>query len=288
MKAIFERELKSYFTSMIAPLFIAVMTCIMGIYFMAYNMNYGYPYFSYSLSAILFIFTFSIPILTMRSMSEERRQKTDQLLLTSPISVTQMVMGKYLALVAVLAIPCLIFCLCPLIIDSTGTAYLAVDYSSILAFFLTGCVYIAIGMLISSMTESIILAAVGSIGALIFLNFLVSLASFMPSAAFPSLIGCIVILTIAVIIIHIFGKNAIVSGTIEMAGIAVMTVIYLINPDLYENCIPQLMEQLAVTEVFYQFSSEYIFDIAGIVKLLSAAGVCVFLTVQTVQKRRWS
>ncbi len=95
-----------------------------------------------------------VPILTMRSMAEERRSRTDQLLLTAPASVTAVVMGKYLAMLTVLACPLAIACLCPLIIRFNGTAFLLSDYASILAFFLLGAVEIAVGLLISALTES--------------------------------------------------------------------------------------------------------------------------------------
>lgn len=136
MLAIYKRELKSYFQSMTGCVFIAFLVMFTGIYFMAYNLNAGYPYFSYTLSGSLFVFIVGIPLLTMRSFSEERRNKTDQLLLTAPVSLTQIVLGKYLAMVSVLAVPNLIFCLFPLLIKMQGSAYLLVDYSSIAVFFL--------------------------------------------------------------------------------------------------------------------------------------------------------
>ena len=82
MRAIYRRELKSYFHSMIGYVFIAFLVAFTGVYFMAYNLNYGYPYFSYVLSATIFIYLIAIPILTMRSFAEERKNKTDQMLLT--------------------------------------------------------------------------------------------------------------------------------------------------------------------------------------------------------------
>ena len=112
MKAIFNREFKSYFTSMIGPVFVAALVLVTGIYFMVYNMSYGYPYFAYTLSASAIVFVLTVPLLTMRSFSEERHSKTDQLLLTSPVSVTQIVLGKFFSMAAVVAIPCVIFCLC--------------------------------------------------------------------------------------------------------------------------------------------------------------------------------
>ena len=289
MKAIYNRELKSYFTSMTAPVFIAVLTLIMGIYFMYYNMQYGYPYFSeYTLSGMIFIFTITIPILTMRSMSEERRQKTDQLLLTSPVSVGKMVMGKYLAMVTVLAIVCLIYALCPLIISTTGNAYFLVDYSCIFTFFLLGCAYVAIGMLISSLTESVILAAVGSIAALLLMSLLSSIANMVPTGAFPSMIGCMILLTIAAVVFYLFTKNTTLAVGLEVIGIVVMAVVYLVNADLYESCMTNLLNALSLTNVYYTFADDRIFDAAGLVKIISAAAVCLFLTDQVVQKRRWS
>ena len=148
MLAIYKRELKSYFTSMIGPIFIAVAVAFTGVYFMVYNLSVGYQYFSYALGSTLFIYILLVPILTMRSLSEERRSKTDQLLLTSPVTVGQMVMGKYLAMLTVLAIACVIFCICPVIVTLGGAGHLASDYAAIFMFFVCVSVFIAVGMLI--------------------------------------------------------------------------------------------------------------------------------------------
>ena len=128
MLAIYKREVKAYFQSMTGCVFIAFLVAYTGIYFMAYNLTYGYPYFSYTLSGALIVFLVGIPLITMKSFSEERKNKTDQLLLTAPVSLGKIVMGKYLSMVTVLAVPNIIFCLFPLIIKSQGNAYLKVDY----------------------------------------------------------------------------------------------------------------------------------------------------------------
>ena len=120
MLAIYKRELKSYFQSMTGPVFVAFLIGFTGIYFMAYNMMSGYPYFSYSLSGALIVFLVGVPLITMRSFSEERKNKTDQLLLTAPVSLGKVVLGKYFAMVTVIAIPNLVFCVFPLIIKSQG------------------------------------------------------------------------------------------------------------------------------------------------------------------------
>ena len=119
MTAIYKRELKSYFQSMTGYVLIAFLVIFTGIYFMAYNLNSGYPYFSYVLMNINYVLIIIIPMLTMRSFAEERKNKTDQLLLAAPVKLFDIVMGKYLAMVTVFAVPCLIFCIFPIIIKSS-------------------------------------------------------------------------------------------------------------------------------------------------------------------------
>lgn len=183
MKAIYKRELRSYFNSMVGYVFIAALVFFVGIFFLANNLFSGYPKFSATLANVLFILIICISVLTMKSMAEERRSRTDQMLLTYPVSLGGVVLGKYLAMVTVFAIPVALFCLCPLIINATGTAYLAQDYATLLAFFLMGCVFIAVGMFISALTESQIIAAVGTFAVLLVLYFWSSLVSFLPDAA---------------------------------------------------------------------------------------------------------
>ena len=141
MAAIYRRELKGYFNTMIGYVIIVFLLAFSGIYFMAYNLNYGYPYFSYVLSGGIFMLLIAAPLLTMRSFAEERKNRTDQLLLTAPVSLFQIVMGKYLAMITILGIPCAVYLLFPLMIKMQGTAYILSDYLSILVYFLLGCVY---------------------------------------------------------------------------------------------------------------------------------------------------
>ena len=103
MIAVYKRELRSYLTSMIGYLFIFFILLLTGIYFSAYQLGASYPRFEYTLSALTFVFLISVPILTMRVLAEERKQKTDQLLLTAPVSVEKIVLGKYFALVTIFA-----------------------------------------------------------------------------------------------------------------------------------------------------------------------------------------
>ncbi len=166
MRAIYKRELKSYFYSFTGWLFVAVNLFVMGLYFIVYNMLMGYPTIAYVLQSIVFTFIVTIPILTMRTLSEERKNKTDQLILTAPVSVGKIVLGKYLALVTVLFLPTAFMGILPLFLMQGGEFIMGVSYASLLGFFLYGCLALAVGLFLSSLTESVVIAAVLSFGAL--------------------------------------------------------------------------------------------------------------------------
>ena len=288
MLAIYKRELRAYFQSMVGCVFVAFLIVFTGIYFMAYNLVSGYPYFSYTLSGSLIVFIVGIPLITMRSFSEERRNRTDQLLLTAPVSLGKIVMGKYLAMVTVIAIPNVIFCIFPLIIKSQGTAYLTVDYISIGVFFLLGCVYAAIGMFLSSLTESQMIAFISTFGILLVLYLWDGILSMLPVSAVSGLVGILIILSIAAFYIWHMTGNALISGAVEIIGAAAAVIVFVVKRELYENLLTNLLGRLALADVFTGITENSIVDVTGIVLYLSVIVVFVFLTMQSIQKRRWS
>lgn len=173
MLAIFKREFKSLFWNITGWLFIGITLALFGLYFFVYNLSYGYPYISYSLSAIAFLFMVTVPILTMRVLAEEKHAKTDQLLLTAPISVGKIVLGKFLVLALVYTICIGVICVAPLVLMIFGEVPLAETYVGILGFWLYGLATIAIGTFVSSLTESQVISAVVSFG-LIFVGYMMS------------------------------------------------------------------------------------------------------------------
>lgn len=288
MKAIYKRELKSYFHSMIGCIFIAFLLAFTGIYFVAYNLNYGYPYFSYVLSGIIFIYLIAVPILTMKSFAEDRKNKTDQMLLTAPVNLFQVVMGKYLAMVTILAVPCVIYLVFPLIIKAQGTAYILVDYLSILVFFLLGCVYIAIGMFISSLTESTIIAAIGTFGVLVVMYLWKGILEFLPASAMANAIGTVLILSCVIFIIWQMTKNWIISAGLEVIAIAGCIIAYMWKSTVFESLLAEVLGKCELTDAFTSIASNNLLDVSGIVLYLSVIAVFIFLTMQMIQKRRWS
>lgn len=173
MIAIYKRELKACFYSVIGWLFLAVVLFLTGLYVTAYNLAQGSAYLMYALQSSLIIFIIAIPILTMRILAEERKNKTDQMILTAPVSIWKIVLGKYLALESVFAIPTLALCLYPLLLSLYGTIPYGENYVSILGFFLYGSAAVAVGVFVSSLTESQVIAAVISV-ALIFVGYVMA------------------------------------------------------------------------------------------------------------------
>ena len=287
MRAIYKREVSSYFNSMTGWLFIAVLMVFIGIYFMAYNLYAGVPYFSSALSGTLFIFMVIIPVLTMRSMAEERHSKTDQLLLTSPASLSAVVFGKYFALLTVFLVPVLLCCLCPLIIKVNGTAFLLADYATILAFFLLGAVEIAVGLLVSTLTESQIIAAVGTFCLLLVLFLWDGLVNYLPSSATGSLGGLFVILAVICFLLNALSNNWKLVGGVAVVGAAGLLGLYLYNSALFEGLLGKLLGSFSLVQAFDSFASDHVLDLSGLLLYFSLIALLLFLTAQVLQKRRW-
>ena len=144
MTAVFKHELRSYFHSLTAYVFGAFLLAFIGIGAMRYNLQAAVSNFEYVLSFASLVFVVIVPVLTMRVLAEERRQKTDQLLYSLPITTVQIIAGKYLALLVLYLIPLAIIAVYPLIFAQFGDVYLLTSYGSILAFFLLGAALIAV------------------------------------------------------------------------------------------------------------------------------------------------
>lgn len=286
MLAIYKRELKSYYSGFMGFVFAAFLLFIIGIYFTAYNLAQGYPHFGYALSGVTFVFLVLVPIITMRCMSEERRSKTDQLIFTSPVSVTGMVLGKYFALLTVFALPMAITCLYPLILASMGKISYAMAYSSILAFFLVGCVDLAVGMFISSLTESPVLAAVLTF-VVLFADYLISgIASFFSNESISSFLGFALFVLAIALLLFIMTKSLWLSVIVGVVLEAVLAALYMTKATIFTGTIQNVLGALDVAARMDDFISG-VFNTSNLVYLLSAACLFVFFTVQSVEKRRW-
>ena len=248
MTAIYKKELHSLMHTMIGWLFMLVIICLFSIYASVYNMAYGSPYVAYSLDAILFLFFITVPILSMRVLAEERKQKTDQLLLTSPVSVGKIVLGKYLAMVTVFLIPVALFCLFPLFLSRYGTVPMAESYVAVLAFTLYGLAAIAVGLFLSSLTENIVIAAV--------VTFVVLFITYMMQG---------------------------IKGLISSTGNLITDFLGIF--DFYSHYSGMIS---SVTDVTGNSRITTVFDVTVVVYFISVIVLMLFLTTQSIQKRRYT
>ena len=287
MKAVFRHELSSYFTNVTGYVFGAFLLLFTGIYTMVYNLQSASVNFEYVLGSMSFVFLIIVPILTMRVLAEERRQKTDQLLYSLPLTMTQVVLGKFAALVVVFALPLTIICLYPLVLSAYGNVYLPAAYSAIVGFFFLGMALISIGVYISSVTESQAVAAGLCFVVMLVNYFLGDLSGFASSTAYSSLTALAVAVLVLCAIVYLMTKNGFVSLVLAAVLEAGLIGFYLVDSSRFEGLFPAIISQLSLFERFYAVVNG-VFDITAIVYYLSVTGVFLFLSVQSMEKRRWS
>lgn len=287
MIAILRRELRAYYRGIMGYLFAAFLLVFAGIYTMAYNLSGYYANFEYVLNSICFIYLVAVPILTMRSVAEEKKQRTDQLLYSLPLRLSDVVLGKYFAMLAVLAVPMGVMCLYPLILSQFGAVSFATAYAAIFGFFMLGAALIAMGLFISSMVESQVAAAVLTLVATLIVYLMNGLASFVSSSAGASLMALCLLVILFAIVLYIAAKNAIVSMLAALLGVGGLYIWYAAKPDAFSGLFARIMNELSLFDRFYTFVNG-VLDLTAIVYYASIAAVFLFLAVQALEKRRWS
>ena len=287
MIAVFKHELRNYFHSFTAYVFGAFLLAIVGIGAMLYNLQAAVSNFEYVLSFGMIIFVVIVPILTMRVIAEERKQKTDQLLYSLPISTVQVIMGKYLALLVVYLIPLLIISIYPLIFAQYGDVYLPTSYGSLVAIFIMGAALVALGVFISSLTDNQGLAAGIGIAAILFNYYSVSLSEYVSSTSVGSIIALALLALIIGAIVRYLTRNEMLGHGVTLVLIAAITVTSFIDPTVFEGLLPKIMRQLSLFNRFNTFVSG-VFDLTAIFYYISVIVFFLFLSVQSMEKRRYN
>lgn len=287
MKAVFKHELSNYFHSLTAYIFGAFLLAFVGIGAMIYNIQQAVANFEYVLSFVSLVFVVLIPVLTMRVIAEERKQKTDQLLYSLPISTTQIIVGKYLALLVVFLVPLCMIGIYPMIFDRYGEVYLLASYGSIAAFFIMGAALIAIGTFISSLTENQGFAAGIAIPVILLNYYSVSLAEHVSATAFGSAAALCVLCCLLGVIIRFMTKNENLAYAAAFVLILAVGIMYLTDSTVFEGLLPKIMTQMSLFERFYRFVNG-VFDWTAIVYYLTVIVFFLFLSVQSLEKRRYN
>lgn len=287
MAAIFKRELKSYYTGLTGYVIAAVLLGFIGMYTVTLNLSYGYPNFEYVLDSMTLVYIVLIPLLTMRLIAGERKQKTDSLLYALPLTSGDIVLGKFLAAWAALGLPLLLAAVYPLILGRLGTVNYATAYAGLLAFFLMGGALISIGLFLSALTESQFVA-----GALCFAVMLLdfsaySLSLYVSGASYVSFMTLMAGGLVIAAILWYLTKNPAAGLTFAVIADGAMLICYLVSPGLFGGIMSKVLQAVCVFIRMTGFING-VFDWQAVVYFLSVTAVCLFLTVQALEKRRWS
>ena len=287
MTAVLKHELRLYFRSLTAYVFGAFLLVTVGIGAMLYNLQAAVSNFEFVLSFSSMVFVVIVPILTMRVIAEERKQKTDQLLYALPLSTTQVVLGKYLSLLLVYLIPLCVIAIYPLIFAQYGEVYLLTSYGSLFAFLLMGGALLAVGMFLSSLTDNQGFAAGIGIAVIALNYFSVSLAEYVSATATGSAIALLVLSALLGWLIRNLTRNETVGYGTGLALMAMTTVFYLMDDAKFEGLLPDIMRKLSLFSRLETFVNG-VFDLTSVVYFLSVAVFFLFLTVQSLAKRRYN
>ncbi len=287
MAAVFKHELSLYYHSLTGYVFGAFLLVFTGIGALMYNINASVANFEYVLSFIQIVFIIIVPILTMRVIADEKRQRTDQLLYSLPISTTDIVVGKFFALLVVFIIPMIFISLYPLLFSMYGDVYLPTSYGSIVAFIFLGLALISIGMFISSLTESQGMAAGICVVVMLFNYYCSSLADYVSSTALSALISLIVIMVAIGFVIKFMTKSDIAGIGFAVVASAACIIVYAVKPEYMESLLPNVMKKISLFERFTVFVNG-VFDLTAIIYYVSIIVLFLFLCVQSLEKRRYN
>lgn len=287
MTAIFKREFKSCFTGMIGWVIAAVSLFFLGLYFTNRNLLYASSDFASVLYTMTMILLFLLPAISMRSFAEERKNKIDQLLLTSPVSIPAIVAGKFLAELAVFALPLAAAVVMPLLLQAFGTVSLVAAYSALLGYLLLGGACLAVGTWISALTENQILAYLATFGALLVAYLMNGIQTMFTTGNLLAFIVFMIVLLVASVLVGVICKRLAAGAVVFCAGAVVLFVLFQLRPAWLLTAFNAVLSALALFEPFKDIVGG-MFSIPAIVYYLSVIGLFLFLTGQALARRRWN
>lgn len=287
MAAIFKRETQAYFTSMVGYVTAAVSLFFLGLYFTNRNLMYASSDFASVLYTITMILLFLMPAISMRSFAEERRNKTDQLLLTSPVGIPSIVLGKFLAEFAVFAAPMAVAVIMPLVLKAFGSVSLVSAYSALLAYLLLGGACLAIGTWISALTENQIIAYLATFGVLIVAYLMNGIQTMFTSGNLLALIVFLVVLLIASVLVGVVCKSLTPCCAVFCAGGVLLAILFVVRPTWLLAAFDSVLSAMALFEPFNGVVGG-MFSVSAIVYYLSVIALFLFLTGQALERRRWN
>ena len=287
MTAIFKREFRSYFTGMVGYAVAAVSLFFLGLYFTNRNLLYQSSDFAGVLYTTTLILLFLLPAVSMRSFAEERRARTDQLLLTSPVSIPAIVAGKFLAQLAVFCVPLTAAAVMPLILTAFGKVSLISAYAALLGYILLGGACLAVGTFISCLTENQIVAYLASFVVLLIAYLMNGIKTMFTSGNILAFVVFALVLLAASAAVGVVCKNILAGGAVLVVGAAALFALFILRPAWLLSAFDVVLTALALFAPYAEIIGGS-FSLPVILYYLSVIGVFLFFTGQTLERRRWN
>ena len=287
MTAIFKREFRSYFTGMVGYAVAAVSLFFLGLYFTNRNLLYQSSDFAGVLYTTTLILLFLLPAISMRSFAEERRARTDQLLLTSPVSIPAIVAGKFLAQLAVFCVPLTAAAVMPLILTAFGKVSLISAYAALLGYILLGGACLAVGTFISCLTENQIVAYLATFVVLLIAYLMNGIKTMFTSGNILAFVVFALVLLAASAAVGVVCKNILAGGAVLVVGAAALFALFILRPAFLLSAFDAVLTALALFAPYAEIIGGS-FSLPVILYYLSVIGVFLFFTGQTLERRRWN
>lgn len=287
MLAIVKREFKAYFSSPTGFVFVGFFLLLTGFFFVLTNVLPANPDYNAVLGSITFIFLIVVPVLTMRLMSEETKQKTDQLLLTSPLSLTKMVLGKYFAAVGVFLLTLLITALYPVLLSFFGPIGTWEILGGYIGFFLLGSSFIAVGLFVSSLTDNQVVAAIVTFVSLLFMWLIDWIQQGIPVDRISGIVFAGLLALGAGVFVYMTTRTIFVSLAVLIVGSGIVTGMYFLNPIFFDGLIVRVLDWFSLLARYSDFAMG-VLSISPILYYVTFCTIFIFLTIRVIEKRRWS
>lgn len=252
MSAVFKKEFRGYMRGVVGPLFISVILLFCGVFIAVYNLTLGSASLSFPIYFGGIALCLLIPVLTMQSMAKDRKNKTDMFYRTLPLTSWQIVCGKYLAMLAVFAIPTLIICLFPVVVGFYGDVDYLTSYAGIGGFFLLGAALLALGQFLSSLTELVAVAAVGGVLCSVAMFLTPTLSALIPDGSPLSFLFFVLLAALLAFASYLCTRNLILTTVVAAGGIIPLCVVFFVKSELFDGL---FYEFAKAASPFWQFAN---------------------------------
>lgn len=286
MMAILKRELKSYFLTPIGYIYMGFFLLVAGVFFTFGNLISRSSQYTGFLGGILFIYLFAVPLLTMRLFSEEKRQRTDQLLLTSPISIPEVVLGKFLAAFTVYLITLAITVMYALVVGIYGDLSFWETLGAYIGFIFMGASYIAVGVFVSAGTENQLTSALVSFFSLLMIWLIDPISNSLPVDLIAGIIFASLLVVALCGYIYLNTKNLYITAALFLLGALIIAATYFIDKVVFIGFMRKFFSWFSLNKRYENFSMGLL-KIDSLVYYLSFTGLFLFLTVRLIEKQRW-